>query len=48
LITKLTFPEVLLSTQQEVPTINPEDCDGKPRLLESAEMFGPRVEKIVR
>ena len=26
----------------------PEDCGGEPRLREIAEMFGPRVEKIVR
>ena len=26
----------------------PEDCGGEPRLLEIAEMFGARVEKIVR
>jgi len=26
----------------------PEDCGGEPRLQEITEMFGPRVEKIVR
>jgi (p)ppGpp synthase/HD superfamily hydrolase len=26
----------------------PEDCGGEPRLKEISEMFGPRVEKIVR
>lgn len=26
----------------------PEDCGGEPRLREISEMFGPRVEKIVR
>ena len=26
----------------------PEDCGGEPRLREIAEMFGPRIEKIVR
>jgi len=26
----------------------PEDCGGEPRLMEILEMFGPRVEKIVR
>ena len=26
----------------------PEDCGGEPRLREISEMFGPRIEKIVR